>query len=111
MVQKIRKAIGQRDDCYTLEGLIEADEGYFSVEASKIEQNMQKLGRGSKTKANIMIMAESTLLQDVDTGRTDLQCRYFKGKAIENHMAKDADKILKEAIDGEKAIVFSNKSH
>lgn len=34
MDHKIREAMRQRDDHYTLEGIIEADEGYFSVEAS-----------------------------------------------------------------------------
>lgn len=57
MVHKIREAMGQRDDRYTLEGMIEADEGYFSVEASKAEQDVQKAGRGSVTKSNVMVMA------------------------------------------------------
>lgn len=65
MVHKIREAMGQRDDRYTLEGMIEADEGYFSVEASEIERNTQKSGRESKTKANVMVMAESTVLEDI----------------------------------------------
>ncbi len=33
MVYKLRKAIGQRNARYTLEGMIEMDEGYFTVEA------------------------------------------------------------------------------
>ncbi len=110
MVHKIREAMGQRDDRYTLEGMIEADEGYFSVEASKVEQNMQKAGRGSKTKANVMVMAESTVLENIETGRTDRQCRYFKAEVLDNHKADDTDRTLKKAIDGEKAIVFSDKS-
>lgn len=109
MVHKIREAMGQRDDRYRLEGMIEADEGYFSVEASKIEQNMQKAGRGSKTnQCNGNGREHRT--EDLDTGRTDRQCRYFKAKVLENHKADDTDKMLKEAIDGEKAIVFSDKS-
>jgi len=37
MIHKLRKAMGQRDDRYTLEGMIEMDEGYFyhkSIRAS-----------------------------------------------------------------------------
>jgi hypothetical protein len=71
MVHKIRKAMGQRDDLCTLEGMIEADEGYFSVEASQVEQSAQKAGRGSKTKSNVMVMAESTILEDLETGKTE----------------------------------------
>jgi hypothetical protein len=51
--------------------MIEADEGYFSVEASQVEQSAQKAGRGSKTKSNVMVMAESTILEDLETGKTE----------------------------------------
>ena len=43
----------QRDDLYTLEGMIEANEGYFSVEASQVTQNA---GLGIKTKSNVMVL-------------------------------------------------------
>jgi len=110
MVHKLRDAMGQRDDLFTLEGMIEADEGYFSVETSTVEQQAQKVGRGSVTKSNVMLMAESTVLEDIETGKTDRQCRYFKAKVLEDHQAEGADKILKETIDGEASIVFSDKS-
>ncbi len=38
MMHKLRKAMGERDDQYTLEGMIEMDEGYFTVESTEIEQ-------------------------------------------------------------------------
>ncbi len=34
MVHKLRKATGKRENRYTLEGIIEMDEGYFTIEAS-----------------------------------------------------------------------------
>lgn len=39
MVHKLRKAMGNRDDRYTLEGMIEMDEGYFTVQASEHEHD------------------------------------------------------------------------
>ncbi len=51
MVHKLRSAMGQRDDRYTFEGMIEMDEGYFTIEASPKHHATQKAGRGSKTKA------------------------------------------------------------
>lgn len=110
MIHKIREAMGQRDDRYTLEGMIEADEGYFSVEASEIERSRQKSGRGSKTKSNVMVMAESTVLENIDTGKKDSQCRYFKAKVLDNHKAAGIDKVLNASINGEKSIVLSDKS-
>lgn len=109
MVHKIRAAIGQRDQRYTFER-IEADEGYFSVEVSAVERKKQKAGRGSKTKSNVMVMAESTVLENIESGKIDRQCRYFKAKVLDDHKADSADQILKKAIDGEEAIIFSDKS-
>jgi len=34
MVHKLRKAMVKRDARYTLEGMIEMDEGYFTIESS-----------------------------------------------------------------------------
>ena len=110
MVHKLRKAMGKRDDRYTLEGMIEMDEGYFTIEASAAAHKSQKAGRGSKTKANVMIMAESTVLEDVETGKKERQCRYFKAKVLDDHLAKNTDKTIKQAIDEEDIIVFSDKS-
>ena len=110
MVHKLRKAMGKRDDRYTLEGMIEMDEGYFTIEASEAAHNSQKAGRGSKTKANVMVMAESTVLEDIETGKKERQCRYFKAKVLDNHLAEKTDETIKQAIDEEDTIVFSDKS-
>jgi hypothetical protein len=110
MVHKLRKAMGQRDDRYTLEGMIEMDEGYFGVEASKQAHATQKAGRGSKTKSNVMVMAESTVLEDLETGKVDRQCRYFKAKVLQDHKADGTDEAFKDAIDDEQTIVFSDMS-
>jgi len=110
MVHKLRKAMGQRDDRYTLEGMIEMDEGYFTIEASQHDHQTQKAGRGSKTKANVMMMAESTVLEDIATGKMERQCKYFKAKVLEDHKSGGTNNTLKEAIDGEHTIVFTDKS-
>jgi predicted deacetylase len=57
MSHKLRRAMGERDDRYTLNGMIEMDESYFTVEASQLEHKSQKAGRGSKIKPNVMVMA------------------------------------------------------
>lgn len=62
MVHKLRKAMGKRDARYTLEGMIEFDGGYFTVEPSEIEKSKGKRGRGAAGKSNVAIMAEPTPL-------------------------------------------------
>jgi len=87
IVHKLRSAMGQWDDRYTLEGMIEMDEGYFTIEGSSKDYATQKAGRGSKTKSNVMVMAESTVLEDLFTGKKEHQCRYFKAKVLGDHKA------------------------
>jgi len=38
MMHKIRSAMGQRDERYGLEGMLEIDEGYFSVDHKQSEK-------------------------------------------------------------------------
>lgn len=57
-----------------------------------------------------MIMAESTVLEDLDTGKVERQCRYFKAKVLENHKSDGTDKTFKSAIDQEQTIVFTDQS-
>ena len=86
------------------------DEGYFTIEASEHPHKTQKAGRGSKTKSNVMIMAESTVLENIDTGKVDRQCRYFKANVLEDPKADDTDTTFNNAIDDEQSIVFIEKS-
>lgn len=85
MVHKLRKAMGKRDSRYTLEGMIEFDEGYFTVESSEIEQEKGIRGRGTAGKSNVAVMAESTVLEDIETGIKSNHFRYFKAKVLTDH--------------------------
>lgn len=109
MVHKLRKAMGNRDARYTLEGMIEMDEGYFTIESSEIEQDKGVRGRGAVGKQNVAIMAESTPLEDMETGKKSSHCRYFKAKVLSSHLKDDINEVVQESID-EKSIVFTDKS-
>lgn len=109
MVHKLRKAMGNRDARYTLEGMIEMDEGYFTVESSEIEKSKGKRGRGAASKKNVGILAESVPLEDIKTGKKSKHCRYFKAKVLQDHEADSINRLAEESID-EKSIVFSDKS-
>lgn len=109
MVHKLRKAMGNRDARYTLEGMIEMDEGYFTVASSELEQSKGKRGRGASGKANVAVMAESTPLEDMVTGKIANQVRYFKAKVLETHKADAINTTIKAAIE-DKTIVFTDKS-
>lgn len=109
MVHKLNKAMGNRDARYTLEGMIEMDEGYFTIESSEIEQQKEKRGRRAVGKQNVMIMAESTPLEDLETGNKEQQCLYFKAKVLDDHKAEGIHDTITTSLD-EQSIVFTDKS-
>lgn len=107
LMHKIRSAMGKRDALYQLEGSVEFDEGYFEKATS--EKIKLKRGRGSQRQVNVAVMAESTPLENVETGEKSSQCRYFKMKVLLNHKAESIDNIIEDNF-AEKSIVFSDKS-
>jgi hypothetical protein len=98
MMHRIRQAMGQRDRLYKLEGMVEFDEGYFSTETSKRDKQNLKRGKGSQKQANVAVMAESTYLEDIETGATSKHCRYFKMKVLESHISEDINKVIEVDI-------------
>lgn len=109
MVHKLRKAMGNRESRYTLEGMIEMDEGFFTVSSSEIAKSKGIRGKGAVGKANVAILAESTPIEDIDTGKQSRQARYFKAKVLDSHNSEAINEMVKESID-ETSIVFTDKS-
>ena len=85
------------------------NEGYFTVESSEIEQQQGKKGRGAVGKQNVMIMAESTPLEDTETGKTERHCPYLKAKVLDDHKAEEVNDTVATSLD-EQSIVFTDKS-
>ena len=109
MVHKLRKAMGNRDDRYTLVGMIEMNEGYFTVESSEFEKDKGLRGRGATGKQNVAIMAESTPLEAINSKKSTKHCRYFKAKVLESHSKDEINTTVSNSIH-EKSIVFTDKS-
>ncbi|MDV2460306.1 IS1595 family transposase, partial [Elizabethkingia anophelis] len=109
MVHKLRRAMGNRDAKYTLEGMIEFDEAYFTVASSEVEHEKGIRGKGAVGKQNVAMMAESTPLEDIDTGRKEKQVRFFKAKVLDGHGGEEISETIKESLDNQ-SIVFTDKS-
>jgi len=109
MMHKIHKAMGKRDNLYQLEGMVEFDEGYFETGTNKRNKNNLKRGRGSQRQENVAVMAESTPLEDMSTGKVSKHCRYFKMKVLKSQNAEEINQVIENNLD-EKSIVFSDKS-
>lgn len=107
LMHRIRNAMGNRDNQYTLEGMIEFDEAYF--EKASPDGIKLKRGKGSQKQQNVAVLAESTYLEDVNTKTVSKSCRYFKMKVLNSHKKDAINETIQSSID-ERAIVFSDKS-
>lgn len=107
LMHKIREGMGKRENLYQLNGSVEFDEGYFEQACS--EKTILKRGRGSQKRSNVAVMAESTPLEDMETGVESSQCRYFKMKVLETHQKSEINEVVIEYIN-EKSVIFSDKS-
>ncbi len=109
LMHRIRGAMGKRDDCYGLEGMIEFDEGYFEQATKEHEHQQLKRGRGSQRQSNVAVMAESTKLENPKTGKKDNHVRYFKMKVLESHKKEEVNELVSNTLE-DKSIVFSDRS-
>lgn len=107
MMHKIRTAMGKRDDLYKLSGMLELDEGYFTK--STPQSTHLKRGKGSQKQQNVAVIAESTKLEDIESGKQSKQCRYFKMKVLEDHKSDSITGVVRANIE-EKSVVFSDRS-
>jgi ribosomal protein L37E len=116
MYHKLRTVMGQRDDRYRLEDMVEYDEAYVGKSTKAQVRSKLKRGRGTQKQSKVAVMAESTVLEDPVSGKFDKSCRYFKMKKIKNLEAKTAQALIKEYIDSnsvlqtDKSTTFSDLS-
>ena len=89
--------------------MIEFDEGYFTTETSEKDKKKLKRGRGSPKQTNVAVMAESIVLEDIESEETSKQCRYYKMKVLRSHLAEEINELVENTFD-EQSIVFSDKS-
>lgn len=109
MYHKLRAVMGQRDDRYRLEDMVEYDEAYVGKSTKAQVRGKLKRGRGTQKQSKVAVMAESTVLEDHESGKLNKSCRYFKMKKIKNLEAKTAQALIKEYIDSD-SVLQTDKS-
>jgi hypothetical protein len=108
-MHKLRSAMGQRDDRYILEDMIELDDAFIETETTEQEKMNLKRGRGSEKQTKIIVAVESTPLENIETGEKSNSCRYYKMKVCSSFEAKANDQIITALIAGN-AVVMSDES-
>ena len=71
MLHKIRNVMGQRDSQYKPNGAIELDDAFFTISLdSDSKDEPLKRGRGSQSKAKVLVIAESQQSEKIDNRRS-----------------------------------------
>ena len=98
--------MGKRDSRYTLDGHIELDEGFFTVDSEEYDAHAPRhRGRGSEAKAKVLVMAESR--EEEHPTRRDVQrsVRYIKMRVIPNLRADTIDEVVMDSMEQESQLI------
>lgn len=102
MMQKIRTAMGAREDGRTLSGMVEIDEGFFTTVDSENRGNRKpklKRGRGSQNQTSVFVMAETKTSKSRKKGRPAFSCKSFKLTVMEDQTGETINSISHKSLD------------
>ena len=92
--------MGQRDAQYTLSGMIELDEGFFSTERDEDEKTKAlKRGRGSQKKTKVLVMVESEQVENPKNPQKPKRVNHLKMIVIPDLRAETIDQKATTSID------------
>jgi transposase-like protein len=111
MLHKLRAIMGKRDEQYSLSGVIELDEGFFSTETPNQDKDKPlKRGRGSQKKSKVLVMAESQPVEGKTTKNgKPRQVGHIKMMVINDLKAGTITSLVKDNV-SEKSIIDSDDS-
>ena len=112
LLHKLREIMGKRDEMYSLSGVIELDEGFFSTETSDEEKEKPlKRGRGSQKKSKVLVMAESQPIdgQTTKTGRSR-QIGHIKMVVINDLKSETITSLVKTNVTKDSVIDSDNST-
>ena len=111
MLHKIRRAMGKRDDNYTLCNEIELDEGFFEIVPDKegrdriaieLKENdgKYKRGKGSQKQATVLVMAESKTMGPSPKYRhgPNKKVGFIKMKLLDDLCKETTNKQVEKAV-------------
>lgn len=100
MMHKLRKAMGKRDDIYTLIGELELDDGFFTTPLKKEDKDQPlKRGRGSQKKTKVLVMAESEYVYEPKPGKKSRKVGHIKMKVIPDLKSDTVNAIVEENVE------------
>lgn len=105
MLHKLRNAMGKRDAEYTVCGMVELDEGFFSTEAPDSEKGRPlKRGHGSQKKTKVLVLAETADGTPAKKSGKPTKVKYIKMFVIDNLKSKTIDGKVKMYVNPDSTI-------
>ena len=106
LLHKLRDAMGKRDSRYILDGQIELDEGFFTVDSEEYDANAPRhRGRGSEAKAKVLVMAESREVEHPTRRDVRRSVRYIKMRVIPNLRVDTIDEVVMDSMEQESQLM------
>ncbi|KAA6306255.1 hypothetical protein EZS27_042089, partial [termite gut metagenome] len=112
LLHKLRMAMGKRDEQYTLSGILELDEGFFSTEKNEEDKRKPlKRGRGSQKKSKVLVMAESAPVEkENQKGRPSRKVNHIKMLVIEDLKSETIDNKVRANVSARSEIDSDNST-
>lgn len=104
MMHKIRNAMGNRDDQYKLDKIVEFDDAFVKASSDYKEDGThgKRRGRGTLSKTPIAMMASTSKGSEKaqrKKNKKPTRLRFIKMKVIEDQTAKSFEDVVQENID------------
>ena len=97
--------MGKRDAEYTVCGMVELDEGFFSTEAPDSEKDKPlKRGHGSQKKTKVLVLAETADGTPAKKSGKPTKVKYIKMFVIDNLKSKTIDGKVKMYVNPDSTI-------
>lgn len=91
MMHKIRAAMGNRDDRYTMEGLTELDDGFIKANRNDGKKSTKR-GRGTEQKTSVLMMA--SVSEGKPDGAKPTALRYITMKVMKDQTSKTINQTI-----------------
>ena len=100
LVCKLRDVMGKRDNIYNLSGQVELDNAFITTLIPEDEKgNALKRGVGSQKQSKVVVMTESSFVENPKPGKKPKRVNHIKMVVIDNLKADTVSNVVKEQVD------------
>ncbi|KAA6318081.1 hypothetical protein EZS27_031865 [termite gut metagenome] len=102
MCCKLRDVMGKRDDIYSLSGQVELDNAFITTLIPDDQKDEAlKRGTGSQNKSKVVVMTESTFVENPKQGKPPKAVTHIKMKIVCDLKAETTTNIVKAYVDSQ----------